>query len=80
MNEEGVGALPNSLKAEALETMFMGAGWRVVKWLLEKQVQAAASQAISAQSEIEVIRAVARMSVYSNVANSIEQQAAVLKK
>ena len=77
MSEERI---PDSLRAEALETMFMSAGWRVARQLFAQQAAAHKSRAVSATTELEVVRAVAAMAAFENAANSIEQMAASLKK
>lgn len=77
MSDESV---PDSLKAEALETMFMSAGWRVTRQLFAQQAAAHKSKAISATTELEVVRAVAAMAAFENAANSIEQMAASFQK
>ena len=73
-------AIPDSLKAEALETMFMSAGWRVTRQLFTQMAASAKSRAVSATTELEVVRAVATMAAFENAVNSIEQIAATLSR
>ena len=72
--------IPDSLKVEALETMFMSAGWRVAKQVFAQQASALKSRAVSGATELEVVRSVAAMAAYENAANIVEQIAATLKR
>lgn len=77
MSEE---TIPDSLKVEALENMFMSAGWRVAKQVFAQQAAALKSRAVSGATELEVVRSVAGMAAYENAANVVEQIAASLKR
>lgn len=79
-SDPGVEELSDALKAEALETMFYSAGWRVAKWQLHKLAEVQKSKALSAASEIEVLKALGAMAALESAAHSIEQTAAVMKK
>ena len=46
-------AIPDSLKAEALETKFMSAGWRVTRQLFAQMAASAKSRAVSATTELD---------------------------
>lgn len=72
--------IPWHLKVEALETMFMSAGWRVARELFAQQAAAQKHRAVNATTELEVVRAVAAMAALENAANSIEQMAASIQK
>lgn len=76
MNEEVV---PPSLQAEALETMFMSAGWRVAKQLFAQMAAGHKNTAINATTEMEVVKAVAAMAALERAPHSIEAIAASMR-
>jgi hypothetical protein len=80
MSDSGVESLTDSLKSEALETMFHTAGWRVAKWHLDKLAAGHKSRALTATSEMEAMKALGAMAALESAAHSIEQTAEILKK